>query len=155
MFNRAVEAIINSSETSAIYIGCDSTRFKKGDRWFAKYTTVVIIHKDSSHGGQIFYEDEVQPDYGVIKMRMLTETQYAIAAAQIIDPIRGNRHLEIHLDLNGSPKHKSNVAVKEALAYVRGMTGLVAVIKPDSWAASHAADHCVRNKLGAVSRPFP
>ena len=29
--------IFNVSDTSSIYIGCDSTRLKKKDIWFAKY----------------------------------------------------------------------------------------------------------------------
>jgi predicted RNase H-related nuclease YkuK (DUF458 family) len=40
--------------------------------------------------------------------------------------------------------YKSNVAVKEALGYVKGTLGIDAKIKPDSFAATHAADHVVR-----------
>lgn len=147
MFDRAIEAIINSSDASSIYVGCDSIRFKTGERWFAKYTTVVIVHMDSKHGAKIFYEDDVQPDYGNIKMRMLSEAQYSIAAAERIAPFKGKRHMEIHLDINGKEVHKSNTALKEAMAYVRGMTGMVAKYKPNAWAASRAADQCVKNKL--------
>jgi len=57
-----------------------------------------------------------------------------------------DRHVEIHLDLNPSEKHASNVVVKEALGYVLGMTGLNAKIKPDAFAACHAGDHYVRGK---------
>lgn len=147
MFEDAKKALIDASVSSSIYIGCDSIRFKKNGRFFAKYTTAVILHMDSCHGGKIFYRSEVLPDFGNVKQRMLTETQYAIEAAQEIRPIRDDLHMEVHLDLNGSPKHKSNVAVKEALGWVRGTLGLDAKIKPHSWAATHAADHCVRGKL--------
>jgi predicted RNase H-related nuclease YkuK (DUF458 family) len=52
--------------------------------------------------------------------------------------------MEIHLDLNPSPNHKSNIAVKEAIGWVRGSFGFDPMIKPESFAATHAADHAVR-----------
>ena len=60
-------------------------------------------------------------------------------AMEIVDHL-GGRKLEVHLDLNPDPKHKSSVAVKEALGYAQGM-GLDAKVKPNSFAATHAADH--------------
>jgi predicted RNase H-related nuclease YkuK (DUF458 family) len=53
--------------------------------------------------------------------------------------------MEVHLDINPDPKHKSNVAVKEALGWVKGSLNLDAKIKPASFAATHAADHAVRH----------
>jgi predicted RNase H-related nuclease YkuK (DUF458 family) len=53
--------------------------------------------------------------------------------------------MEVHLDINPNPKHKSSIAVKEALGWVKGSLGIDAKIKPDSFAATHAADHVVRH----------
>jgi predicted RNase H-related nuclease YkuK (DUF458 family) len=141
------QAIENSSSRSSIYIGGDSIRFKKNGRWFARYATVVIIHIDSCRGGKIFHFEDVQPDYGNMRMRLLTEVANTVnLALELLDSI-GSRHLEIHLDLNKSPKHKSHVAVQEALGYVKGTLPNIQVeIKPNAFAASHAADHCVRGK---------
>jgi predicted RNase H-related nuclease YkuK (DUF458 family) len=145
-FDVAKEAIKNSSQTSSVYIGSDSIRFKKEGAWYARYSTVVILHMDSNKGGKIYYRTIVKPDYGNIRARLMTEVQEVVEVAEeVIDSV-GERHLEIHLDLNADPKHKSNVAVKEALGWVRGVTGLQAKIKPYSFAASYAADHCVRGK---------
>lgn len=150
MWEEAKEAIKASSADSSVYIGCDSIRYKKGDgQWYAKYATVVIVHKDSCHGCKIFYESETLRDFGQgvegLRNRLMTEVGYAVAAAyEVLDVLEG-RALEVHLDLNPDPKHKSNVAVKEAVGWVLGM-GLTPVIKPDGWAATHAADHCVRSK---------
>jgi predicted RNase H-related nuclease YkuK (DUF458 family) len=85
------------------------------------------------------------PDYGNLKQRLLTEVQYAVATATEIIEVLGNRHMEIHLDINSDPKHKSNVAVKEALGWVKGSLNMDAKIKPASFAATHAADHAVRH----------
>jgi predicted RNase H-related nuclease YkuK (DUF458 family) len=57
----------------------------------------------------------------------------------------GDRHFEVHIDINPNPRYKSNVAVKEALGYVKGNLGIDAKIKPDAFAAMHAADHLVRH----------
>lgn len=152
----AKQAIIDSSETSSVYIGADSIRFKKKKnkqeraQWYARYTTVIVIHKDSRHGCKIYYNTETLPDFdaekkpGNVRHRMMTEVNYAIEAASEVLDVLGNRHLEIHLDINPSAEHRSSVAVKEALGWCTGL-GFDAKIKPDGWAATHAADHAVRH----------
>ena len=145
MYDEARQAILNSSETSSVYVGADSIRFKRNGLWFAKYSTVVILHMDSKHGGKIFHKNVEMRDFGNLRQRLITEAGFAIEAATEIVDVIGDRHLEIHLDINPDPKHKSNIAVKEALGYVKGTTGLDAKIKPESFAATHAADHVVRH----------
>jgi uncharacterized protein len=149
MWEEAKKAIAASSADSSVYIGCDSIRYRQNGHWMAKYSTVVIVHMDSRHGCKIFYNSEAIRDYGQgvegLRQRLLTEVGYAVAAASDILDVLDGRPLEVHLDLNPDPKHKSNVAVKEAVGWVLGM-GMTPVIKPDGWAATHAADHCVRSK---------
>ena len=53
--------------------------------------------------------------------------------------------------------HRSSAYVQELVGLVVGQ-GFKALIKPDSWAASHAADHVVRASMrqGVLpSRPLP
>jgi len=145
MIDNAKRAILESSETSSVYVGADSIRYKKNDRWYAKYSVVIILHKESKHGCRVFHESVDMPDYGNLKQRLLTEVQLAVSAATEILDVLGKRHLEVHLDINPNPKYKSNVAVKEALGWVRGSLGIEAEIKPRAWAASTAADHVVRH----------
>ena len=145
MIEEAKQAILDSSESSSVYIGCDSIRFKKKNQWYAKYSTVVIVHMDSKHGCRLFHSSVDMPDYGNLKQRLLTEVQMAVSTATEIIDVIGNRHMEIHLDINPNPKHKSSVAVKEALGWVKGSLGLDAKVKPSSFAATHAADHAVRH----------
>lgn len=159
MWQDAKNAVAESSPTSAVYIGTDSIRYKKKNEktgrkeWYARYATVVVVHKDAMHGCKIFYNTDVQRDYGEgvegLRSRLLNEVNYAIQAAVEITEVLGDRHLEVHLDLNNDPMHKSNVAVKEAVGWVMGM-GFQPKIKPDGWAATHAADHCARSKSFAV-----
>lgn len=144
MYEEAKKAILGSSPQSAVYIGTDSIRYKKNKQWYAKYSTVIIVHMDSKKGCKLFHESVDMPDYGNLKQRLLTEVQFAVAAASEVIDVLGDRHMEVHIDVNPNPKHKSNIAVKEALGWVRGSLGIDAKIKPDSWAATHAADHAVR-----------
>jgi uncharacterized protein len=145
MIEEAKKAIINSSQQSSVYIGCDSIRFRKNKQWYAKYSTVVILHMDTKKGGRIFHTSVDMPDYGNLKQRLLMEVQLAVTTATEIVDVIGDRHFEIHLDINPNPNHKSSVAVKEALGWVKGSLGMDAKIKPHSFAATHAADHVVRH----------
>lgn len=145
--DEAREAIRASSQESSVYIGCDSKRFKKAGLWYARYCTVIIVHRDSSKGCQLFNNSVVMQDWSPDKspkQRLLNEVMFAVnAAVEVIEDI-GDRHYEVHLDLNPNKRHRSNVAVKEALGYVQGNLGIEAKIKPHAFAAMHAADHLVR-----------
>ena len=145
MYEEAKQAILNSSPQSSVYIGCDSIRFRKNKQWYAKYSTVIIVHMDSKKGCRLYHESVDMPDYGNLKQRLLMEVQLAVAAATEVIEVIGDRHMEVHLDINPDPRHKSNVAVKEALGWVKGSLNLDAKIKPLSFAATHAADHAVRH----------
>ena len=145
MFDDAKKAILESSPQSSVYVGCDSIRYKKNGDWYAKYSTVIIVHMDSKKGCRLFHDSIDMRDFGNLKQRLLTEVQLAVDAATEIVEVIGDRHLELHIDINPDPRHKSNVAVKEALGWVRGSLGFDAKIKPHSFAATHAADHAVRH----------
>lgn len=145
MIEEAKQAILDSSKESSVYIGCDSIRFKKNKMWYAKYSTVIIVHMDSKRGCKLFHESVDMPDFGNLKQRLLNEVQMAVLAATSIIDVLGDRHMEVHLDINPNPKHKSSVAVKEALGWVKGSLGIDAKVKPSSFAATHAADHAVRH----------
>ena len=51
-----------------------------------------------------------------------------------------DRHVEVHLDINPNANHASNVVVHQAIGYIRGTCDVEALIKPDAFAASYAAD---------------
>jgi predicted RNase H-related nuclease YkuK (DUF458 family) len=135
---------MKSSADTSIYIGTDSVRFKKNGDWWARYATVIVLHIDSCHGCQIYHDTVEQRDFGSIKQRMLNEVAFAVQhGLEIIDDI-GERHFGVHCDINKNPKHKSNVALKEAQGYVLGTLGIMPTFKPDSQIASHCADHIVK-----------
>ena len=159
--DKAIEAIKASTPESAVYIGCDSIRFPKRVKtpagkflteWYARYSVVVVLHNnvDSvSRGCSLFHNTFVERDYGGysnLRPRMMREAQEAIDVGIYIREALGEsdtRSIQVHLDINPQEEHKSSVAVREALGWARGM-GLDAKVKPEAWAATHAADHVAR-----------
>lgn len=123
------EAKKNLTEDTKVFIGCDSS-VKKGE---ATYIVALILYRTDFC--KVYKTMHKLPDYGNIKARMLQEAAFAIQTA-----LELNVPAEIHLDINPNPKFKSNAALKEALAYVKGM-GLQAKVKPEAFAASCAADY--------------
>lgn len=142
-----VKAYIRASTPeSAIYVGCDSAKTTKHGVLEAVFATVVVIHHSSRNGAKVFGRIEYLPDFKTNRERLMKEVELAIfTSTEILDAV-GERSFQLHLDLNNNPEHYSNCAVKEALGWCRGM-GLEPVIKPNSFAASAAADYYA---VGAV-----
>lgn len=136
-------AIAESSKETKVYVGCDSKRYADGR---VKYATVVILHINGNNGCKMFSFIDNEMDYNKAKnpkMRLVQEAYKAVDLATQIMEYVGDRHFELHLDLNTDPKYKSNSAVKEALGYVIGVLGLDPKLKPYAWASSTAADRLV------------
>lgn len=149
------EVIRNSSQETAIFVGCDSQRYKDIVGWKAVYVTVVVIHHDSSHGAKIFWDCSTEHDYGHRRLRLMNEVYKSVAVAQeILDDV-GTRPFQIHLDINRDPNAKSNEVMAEAIGYVKGVLGLDPILKPKDdevlskdypIAASAAADRLATSK---------
>lgn len=139
-----VDLMINLDKTTKVYLGCDSVRYMKDGRWYARYATVAIIHKNGKNGCRIFSNISFEPDYDLKKnrpkMRMMNEVSKVCALYSQLAPFIDEYDIEIHLDINTNPKHGSNCAANEAAGYVLGMTGIEPKLKPESWAASFGAD---------------
>ena len=139
-----VDLLITLDSNTKIYLGCDSVRYVKDNRWSARYATVAIVHKNGNNGCRIFSHSSIEPDYDLKKnrpkMRMMNEVMKVCALYNQIAPFIDEFDVEIHLDVNTDPMHGSNCAASEAAGYVLGMTGLHAKLKPESFAASYGAD---------------
>jgi predicted RNase H-related nuclease YkuK (DUF458 family) len=141
--------IEESSETTEIMIGCDSQRGSKkkskGKRVrTVTYARVVVLHIDGNKGCMVFGDLVKEDDYGGLKQRLMKEVGFATGLAYELLDVIGDRKFSIHLDINQDPKHKSNIAMKEAVGWVRGMFGVDPVLKPHSVVAMTCADHFVR-----------
>lgn len=148
-FDEIKEAIKKSSKDSSIYIGCDSQQHKK----YTIFGLAIIIHIQSSKGGKMFVELSKTSRIKNMRQRLMMEVQIAVEASlNLIEEI-GERKFEIHLDVNSDTRHQSSIICKEAIGYVSGQ-GFECKIKPDSFAATHAADHIVRGdyKKGTIRK---
>lgn len=129
---------------SRVYLGCDSVRFEKEGKRYARYATICVIHKDCSKGCKIFSHKSIEEDFDLKKnrpkMRMMNEVIKVCELYNQIGPIIDGYNVEIHLDINVDPKHGSSCAASEAAGYVLGVTGIEPKLKPESFAASFGAD---------------
>jgi uncharacterized protein len=135
-------AVLNSD--TKIYLGCDSVRFRKDGRWFARYATVAIVHMNGNKGCRLFSTKSVEPDYDLKKsrpsMRLMNEVMKVCELYNQLAPFIDEYDVEIHIDVNTDPKHGSNCVATQAAGYVLGVTGIEPKLKPDGFAASYGAD---------------
>lgn len=133
-----------SNAGQAVHIGTDSLQTGR----YTQFVTVVVVltpHK----GGRAAYSREIVPRIVSLRERLLKEVWRSVELGMTFaNKLKGE--LSIHVDANPSEKHMSSRYVQELVGLVVGQ-GFKALIKPDSWAATHAADHVVRT-LGKV--PF-
>ncbi len=149
-----IEQFLNTMpENSSIYIGSDSVKFKKKGEWYARYNTVLIVHLGSMYGGKIFHTTETERDFDPKKdkprMRLMNEVMKAVDVYMTFSELLEKLAIPvaIHVDINSKPEHNSNIVLSQALGYIKGVTGLDGVCKPDAFAASHAGDRGAKGKF--------
>ncbi|MFY9629754.1 MAG: ribonuclease H-like YkuK family protein [Methylocystis sp.] len=133
-----------SSPETSIYIGSDSERKKIHGVWHFDVTVAVVVHVDTKHGCRVFGELTTYQDYDHRKdrpsMRLMQEVIAATDMYLDLAEAIGDRPVEVHLDINTDEMHGSSCVLAQAIGYVRGMTGIVPKVKPESFSASHTAD---------------
>jgi len=135
----------DSSETTCIYIGADSERYRdKNDKWVADYTVAIVVHIDGARGCKIFGKVDSERDYDNRHdrpaLRLMNEVYRAADMYLQLADVIGDRHCEVHLDINPDIMHGSSCVVQQAIGYIRGTCNVVPMIKPEAFAASYAAD---------------
>lgn len=141
-----VDLLVTLNSNTKIYLGCDSVRyFKESENApYARFATVLIIHKNGNSGCRIFSNVSHERDFDLKmsrpKMRMINEARKVCELYNQIAPFIDEFNVEIHLDVNTDPKHGSNCAAQEAAGYVLGSTGIEPKLKPHGFAASYGAD---------------
>jgi predicted RNase H-related nuclease YkuK (DUF458 family) len=126
-----------------IYVGCDSERILSQGKFYADYTSVVVVHVNGNNGCKIFSETVRELDYDNQKKpytRLMNEV-YKVADLYHKTLLAiGDLNIEVHLDINSSDQHFSNNVVSQAIGYIRGVCNVEPMIKPMAWAATCAAD---------------
>lgn len=142
--------IYTQSSDSKIYIGCDSVKFRKNGVWHAEYALVAIVHVNGKNGCKIFGEMQIERDFDQKKdrpaMRLMNEVYKVSELYLKLADVIVDRDIEVHLDINPNKKYGSSCVVQEAIGYIRGVCQTEPLIKPEGWAATHAADHILRHR---------
>lgn len=136
-----------ADEDLAIHIGTDAQAFAPGK---ADYVTCVIIHgiaDDERAFARIFYHKDKGVTTHSLWDKLYNETMASImSASEIAEQIEDfHDRIVVHVDANPKKEYASNNYVKQLAGMVMGY-GFKHLLKPDSWASSHAADHIVKNK---------
>ena len=135
-----------SKDGQAVHIGTDSLQTRR----FTQFVTVVVILTPRK-GGRVAYRRDVVPRITSLRERLLKEVWKSVdLGLQFTSIVNGE--LTVHIDANPVVAYKSSAYVQELVGLVVGQ-GFKALIKPESWAASHAADHVVRAKGKLVGWP--
>jgi len=136
--------IISQSPETKIYIGADSERYRRNEKWYADYTLAIVVHIDGCHGCKIFGEVQTELDYDAKNskpsMRLMNEV-YKVAELyhKIVDCIE-DKDVEIHLDINPDIRHSSSSVIQQAVGYIKGTCNVTPMVKPQAFAATYCAD---------------
>jgi len=133
------EFVMNSSDESLVYVGCDS----KDHKTHVDFVTVVCVHIDGRHGSRVFIDKKRIKKRMYLHDRLWQEVVLTKDAAEKVRGFVGKKYLETHVDLNPNRKYKSNTILKDALAYLVAF-GFNVKEKPEAHSASYAADHYLR-----------
>jgi predicted RNase H-related nuclease YkuK (DUF458 family) len=104
------------------------------------FATVIVFLREGK-GGFMFINSEVVVQKMSIRERMIQEVSRSVTLAYELSSIwdKYDLALEIHADINTDASFKSNVALKEAMGYIKGM-GYEFKAKPNAFASSSCAD---------------
>jgi uncharacterized protein len=129
----------SSKDGQSVHIGTDSLQSGR----VTQFVTVVVILTPRK-GGRVAYRRDTVPRISSLRERLLTEVWKSVELGLKFSPIVKGE-LTVHIDANPVVSHKSSAYVQELVGLVVGQ-GFKALIKPESWAASHTADHVVRTR---------
>lgn len=151
-----IDFIKKQSPETVIYVGGDSSVYKIEKETWILFIVIIGIHIDGSKGVKVYKQAEWIQDYShSLRQRLLSEAgSIATIASQIAEYV-GDHQFQVHLDINSKKEHASNVVIKEAVGYVKGMLAewmydtdengnqverISVKCKPESFMASIGAD---------------
>ena len=133
---KTIQKELDAGHQLKICIGTDSQVRGKN----IGFATVIVFLREGK-GGFMFINSEVLTQKMSIKERMIREVSKSVTLAYELSEIwdKFDIALEIHADINTDASFKSNVALKEAMGYIKGM-GYEFKAKPNAFASSSCAD---------------
>lgn len=134
--DKTIQKEVDAGHKLKICIGTDSQVRGK----VIGFATVIVFLREGK-GGFMFINSESSTQSMTIRERMITEVSKSVTTAYELADVfdKHNIALEIHADINTDASFKSNVALKEAMGYIKGM-GYEFKAKPNAFASSSCAD---------------
>jgi predicted RNase H-related nuclease YkuK (DUF458 family) len=130
-----------------IHIGTDAQKHGKN----TDFVTVVVV-LDPGHGGVVFYTKSRVAYVTSLQHKLFTEVGFSIEIALALCELVDAEQIQVHVDANTNMKWESG-PFHQRLAGMVVAHGFKAILKPDAWAASHVADHAVKNKNFTGRKP--
>jgi predicted RNase H-related nuclease YkuK (DUF458 family) len=127
-----------SRDGQPVHLGTDSQQSGRATR----FVTVVVVLTPGK-GGRVAYSRASVPRIRSLRERLLREVWRSVDLGLRLSPVVPGE-LTVHIDANPVVAHRSSRYVQELVGLVVGQ-GFKALIKPESWAATHAADRVVRS----------
>ena len=108
-----------------------------------EFATVIVFLREKK-GGFMYINSHTSEQEMGLRERMIKEVAASVDIAyRLCDLLdKHNVELEVHADINTDPHFRSNVALREAMGYIKGM-GFTFKAKPDAFASSSCADKVV------------
>jgi len=131
-----VNEYTNNHNDIKIIIGTDSEQYKKN----TTYVTVISFLKPNK-GVHVIYMKKRIDKIKDIYNRLWNEIEYSrLIADELSKSVKVEyKPIIIHIDINSNRNKKSNIVYDNAIGYLKGL-GYIVEAKPNSWAASKAAD---------------
>lgn len=136
---------LNREVIREIHVGTDA-QVRGTKMVFASAIAVLNPGK----GGMAYHSKIVFPRQEMVSLaqKLFKEVEFSIEIAQkiadMIDP-KFHRNIIVHVDANPNLKFDSSDYQKQLVGWVVG-AGFQALSKPESWCATHVADHAANGK---------
>jgi len=123
-----------------VHIGTDAQKHGKS----LDFVTAVVV-LNPGKGGRVFY-CKTKIDYiHSLQHKLFQETFLSLEIATELCEYIDADQIQVHVDANTNLNQGSGQYHQQLAGMVVGH-GFKAILKPDSWAASHVADHAVNYK---------
>jgi predicted RNase H-related nuclease YkuK (DUF458 family) len=133
---------LTTDKNKIVHIGSDSQQSGK----MTEFVTVVVV-LEPGKGGRAFYAREKVSRVKSLRERLMREVMMSVTIGiELNEVIPDATDLTIHIDANPDVRFKSSNYVQELVGMVVSQ-GFKSLVKPDSWCASHTADHIVKHKV--------
>ncbi len=133
-----VQSLVGDEEL-VIHIGTDSQRHGR----HTDFVTVIAV-LNPGKGGRVFYQRERVARTKSLAQKLFREAELSLAVASALSESAA-QEIIVHVDANEDLRHRSSAYVKALAGMVVGH-GFKVQLKPNSWCATHVADHVVKER---------